>query len=234
MNHSRAITIEPNTLLHGDCRHALRGIASASVDFVLTDPPYVGRYTSRDGRSIRNDNWTWLNPAFRELHRVLKRDAFCVCFYGWAHADKFVNAFRAAGFFIGGHFSFPKRYVSGKRYVAYQHEAAYLLFKGRPGEPSYAISDVIEWHDYPKNELHPSQKPLSILQPLIKAFCEPGGVVLDPFAGSGSTLLAAKLLGRSYLGIELDATYHRLATRRLEEQPAPPPRCPEQGKPVPS
>jgi site-specific DNA-methyltransferase (adenine-specific) len=91
-----------NTIINGDCRDVLRTIPSASVDFVLTDPPYVGRYTSRDGRSIRNDNWNWMKPAFRELYRVLKRDTFCVCFYGWAHADKFVNAFRDAGFYIGG------------------------------------------------------------------------------------------------------------------------------------
>jgi len=206
-----------NTIINGDCRDVLRTIPSASVDFVLTDPPYVGRYTSLDGRSIRNDNWNWMKPAFRELYRVLKRDTFCVCFYGWAHADKFVNAFRDAGFYIGGHLSFPKPYISGKRYLAYQHEAAYLLFKGRPGEPSWAIADVVEWKDYPKNELHPTQKPLSILMPLIKAFSPEGGTVLDPFAGSGSSLLAAKMLGRSYVGIELDAKYHAIASRRLAE-----------------
>jgi site-specific DNA-methyltransferase (adenine-specific) len=206
-----------NTIINGDCRDVLRTIPSASVDFVLTDPPYVGRYTSRDGRSIRNDNWNWMKPAFRELYRVLKRDTFCVCFYGWAHADKFVNAFRDAGFYIGGHLSFPKPYISGKRYLAYQHEAAYLLFKGRPGEPSWAMADVVEWKDYPKNALHPTQKPLSVLTPLIKAFSPDGGTVLDPFAGSGSSLLAAKMLGRSYVGIELDAKYHAIASRRLAE-----------------
>lgn len=212
-----------NTIINGDCRYVLRNIASSSVDFVLTDPPYVRHYTSRDGRTIRNDNWNWLNPAFRELYRILKRDSFCVCFYGWAHAEKFINAFRDAGFFIGGHLSFPKQYVSGKRFLAYQHEAAYLLVKGRPGEPSYALADVIEWRDFPKNELHPSQKPLSILSPLIKAFSQPGGVVLDPFAGSGSTLMAARTLGRSYIGIELDKKYHAIAAARLAKdlsQPA--------------
>jgi DNA modification methylase len=209
--------MQNNTIINGDCRDVLRTLSSSSIDFVLTDPPYVGRYTSRDGRTIRNDNWNWLNPAFRELYRVLKRDTFFVCFYGWAHADKFINAFRDAGFFIGGHLSFPKQYVSGKRYLAYQHEAAYLLVKGRPGERSYAMADVIEWRDFPKNELHPSQKPLSILNPLIEEFCPPGGTVLDPFAGSGSSLFAAKTLGRSYIGIELDAKYHALANKRLED-----------------
>ena len=214
--------MQHNALIHGDCLRVLPTLSAGSIQFILTDPPYVGRYTSRDGRTIRNDNWNWLNPAFRELYRVLKRDTFCVCFYGWAHAEKFVSAFRGAGFFIGGHLSFPKQYVSGKRFLAYQHEAAYLLVKGRPGEPDYAIADVIPWTDYPKNTFHPSEKPLSILEPLIKAFCQPGGVVLDPFAGSGSSLLAAKMQGRSYIGIELDARYHAIAKRRLEAERIPP------------
>ena len=114
-----------------------------------------------------------------------------------------------------GHLTFPKPYVSGKRYLAYQHESAYLLVKGRPSEPSWALADVIEWQDSPKNELHPTEKPLSILMPLIEAFSRPGQIVIDPFAGSGSTLMAAKMLGRDYIGIELDAEYHAIARQRL-------------------
>ena len=65
------------------------------------------------------------------------------------------------------------------------------------------------------NRLHPTQKPLPVLLPLVETFSLPGGLVLDPFAGSGSTLVAAKMLGRAYLGIELDAGYHAIASRRL-------------------
>jgi adenine-specific DNA-methyltransferase len=116
---------------------------------------------------------------------------------------------------IAGHLSFPKHYVSGKRYLAYQHESAYLLAKESPSPPSWALADVIEWNEFPANELHARQKPLSVLKPLIEAFSEPGQLILDPFTGSGSTLLAAKQLGRSYIGIELDRNYHALATHRL-------------------
>jgi DNA modification methylase len=79
---------------------------------------------------------------------------------------------------------------------------------------------VIEFADYTGNKLHPSQKPITILLPLIEAFSAPGAVVLNPFAGSGSSLLAAKMLGRRYIGIELDATYHAAAQRRLQEASA--------------
>jgi adenine-specific DNA-methyltransferase len=108
-----------------------------------------------------------------------------------------------------------KNTCPGKRYLAYQHESAYLLIKGRPLQPSYAISDVIAWNDFPRNELHPTQKPISVLTPLIEAFSQRQETVLDPFAGSGSTLLAAKMLGRNWLGAELDEKYHATALKRL-------------------
>src|ERR1035438_902129 len=106
--------------------------------------------------------------------------------------------------------------MSGNKFVRYQHECAYLLAKGYPKEPADTIGDVIDW-TYSGNKLHPTQKPLSVLLPMVETFSTPGGVVLDPFSGSGSSLLAAKMLGRSYLGIELDATYHAIASRRLEQ-----------------
>ncbi len=112
---------------------------------------------------------------------------------------------------------FRRRYASSTGYVKYQHEAAHLLVKGTPWSMADTISDVIEW-TYSGNALHPTQKPLEILTPLIEAFCPKDGLVLDPFAGSGSSLMAAKMLGRSYIGIELDARYHALAVRRLAEE----------------
>ena len=211
------MTTPRNTILNADCLNALPQIAAGSVDFILTDPPYITRYKSRDGRTVPNDdNDAWLKPAFAEMYRVLKRDSFCVSFYGWPHADRFLTAWRAAGFRIVGHLVFPKRYTSVSKHLRYQHECAYLLAKGHPQEPEYPIGDVIDW-TYSGNKLHPTQKPLSVLTPLLKTFSAPGNLVLDPFSGSGSTLLAAKQLGRDYVGIELDAGYHAIATRRLAE-----------------
>ena len=89
-----------------------------------------------------------------------------------------------------------------------------LLAKGNPALPENAISDVIDM-PYSGNKLHPTQKPVAALKPLIEAFTQPGDIVFDPFCGSGSTLLAAKILNRRYLGIELDPQYHVAATNRL-------------------
>ncbi len=208
-------TINSNTIVHGDCLHVMPRISAGSVDFILTDPPYITRYQDRAGRSIKNDdNAVWLKPAFAEMYRVLARNSFCISFYGWPQADRFMNAFRAAGFRIVGHLVFPKRYTSASRHLRYQHECAYLLAKGYPNEPEYPIGDVIDFV-YSGNRLHPTEKPISALLPLVETFSTYDGLVLDPFAGSGSTLHAAKSLGRRYLGIELDAKYHALAVDRL-------------------
>jgi adenine-specific DNA-methyltransferase len=204
-----------NSIIHGDCIEAMQSLAEGSVGFILTDPPYITRYRSRDGHTVINDdNDAWLAPAFARMHRVLRPDAFCVSFYGWPRADLFMAAWKNAGFRIAGHIVFRKRYASKTSFLQYRHEMAYLLAKGWPQRPARPPPDVIDW-TYTGNKLHPTQKPIGILRPLIEAFSSPGDTVLDPFCGSGSTLVAARELGRSYIGIELDPAHHGTASARL-------------------
>jgi site-specific DNA-methyltransferase (adenine-specific) len=73
----------------------------------------------------------------------------------------------------------------------------------------------MDW-TYTGNKHHPTQKSIHILKPLIETFTKPGQLVLDPFAGSGSTCLAAQRTGRDYIGIELDAKYSAVAAERLK------------------
>jgi DNA modification methylase len=207
--------VHANTVLHGDCISIMQSLPANSIDFILTDPPYLVRYRDREGRSIQNDsNSDWLVPSFAEAHRVLKQGRFMISFYGWTQVDKFFSAWRSAGFRTVGHLVFRKQYASKSRFLKYQHEQAYLLAKGNPQLPEHPIPDVIDM-PYSGNKLHPTQKPVAALKPLIEAFSQKHGLVLDPFCGSGSTLLAAKILNRRYLGIELDAQYHAAAERRL-------------------
>ncbi|MDR6495979.1 site-specific DNA-methyltransferase (adenine-specific) [Paraburkholderia terricola] len=202
-------------LMHGDCLDLLPEIPDAVVDFVLTDPPYLVNYHDRSGRSIANDvHADWLAPAFAEAFRVLRNDALCASFYGWTRTDLFFDAWKRAGFRIVGHIVFAKPYASKARFVKYQHESAYLLAKGSPAVPAVPVPDVIPWK-YSGNRHHPTEKPLGCLKPLIETFTQSGDVVLDPFAGSGSTCVAAQQLDRRYIGIELDATYYASAQARL-------------------
>lgn len=209
-------TTPRNAILGGDCIGMMRGFERDSVDFILTDPPYITRYRDRDGRTVANDdNGRWLKPAFNQMHRLLKPGGFCVSFYGWAKADLFMDAWRSARFRIVGHLVFRKRYASSTRFLRYEHEQAYLLAKGDVTPPTQPIPDVIDF-DYTGNRLHPTQKPASALAPLIGCFTRPGDLVLDPFCGSGSTLEAARELGRDWLGIELNTAHHTTAKARLD------------------
>lgn len=202
-------------LHHADSLTWMKVVPDNTVDFILTDPPYLQQFCDRDGRRLRNDdNDTWVDPAFHEAFRLLRPGRFLVCWYGWPKADRFFTAWRKAGFRPVGHFVAPKPYASARRIVEYRHEQAYLLAKGEPVRPWRRISDVLPWR-YTKNVWHPTQKPLCALAPLIAAFSQPGEVVLDPFAGSASTLVAAYLSGRRYCGVELDERYYGLAQQRL-------------------
>lgn len=206
-----------NTVITGDCVEVLPNLPAESIDFVLTDPPYLTSYKPRDGRRVTNDDKdNWLEPTFRELYRVLRPNSFCLTFYGWPHADRFLTAFRAAGFSPVTHFSFIKNYPSFRGYTLAHHEVAYLLAKGRPQKPEAPISDVLNWA-YTGNKLHPTQKPVDVLVPLIRSFAPERGVVLDPFCGSGSTLLAARICGRNFIGVELEAQYAEVSSRRLRD-----------------
>jgi site-specific DNA-methyltransferase (adenine-specific) len=70
-----------NAVVHGDCIEVMRGMKSGSVDFILTDPPYLVRYRSRNGETVHNDNNdAWLYPAFAEAYRVLKPGTLCMSF----------------------------------------------------------------------------------------------------------------------------------------------------------
>ncbi len=128
------------------------------------------------------------------MFRVLRPDAFCVTFYGYTKIDLFMDAWKSAGFRVAGHFVFPKKYTSSSYHTQYRHEQAYLLAKGWPQKPRDPPPDVIYW-TYTGNKLHPTQKPLGILKPLIEAFSQPGDTVLDPFCGSGSTLVGRPRAG---------------------------------------
>jgi len=204
-----------NRIIQGDCISVMQSLPAASVDFILTDPPYLVRYRDRAGRSIANDDRSdWLEPAFAEMARLLKPGGLCISFYGWNQVDRFVRAWRAAELRLVGHLVFAKSYASSARFLRHQHEQAYLLAKGHPPLPHRPIGDV-RGFTYAGNRLHPTQKPVEPLAELIAAFTKPGDLVLDPFCGSGSTLVAAKSLGRRYLGIELDAGHRWTAAMRL-------------------
>src|ERR1044072_7493882 len=139
-------------------------------DLVLADPPYLINYHSSDGRTIAGDTSdAWLVPAFTEAYRVLKFGGFCISFYGWSKADRYLKAWREVGFRPVGHLVWVKSYTSGSAFLEYRHEQAFLLAKGKPERTVSPISDVQEWK-YTGNRLHPTQKSVLALLRLVRAF----------------------------------------------------------------
>ena len=125
-----------NTVLLGDCIDQMQRLAPGSVDFILTDPPYLVHYRDRSGRTVANDNNAlWLKPAFAGMHRVLKDGGLCISFYGWDRTANFFKAWHEAGFRIVGHLVFCKPYASSRRYLRHHHEQAFLLAKGKAPDP---------------------------------------------------------------------------------------------------
>jgi len=80
--------------------------------------------------------------------------------------------------------------------------------------PEHLLPDLLEWHY--GNRRHPTEKSVETIRPIIEAFTKAGDLILDPYGGSGSTLVAAALLNRRYIGIEIEPKYCESAKRRLE------------------
>jgi site-specific DNA-methyltransferase (adenine-specific) len=190
-------------------------VPAESVGLVVTDPPYGVNYRDRNGRSVANDDsLDRVLGAFSQVYRIMRPNTVCVSFYGWNKVGAFFTAWREAGFYPVGHVVWVKSYASNRRFLEARHEQAYVLAKGRPPMPGSPIADVQKW-EYSGNRVHPTQKAVSILKPLVECFSQPNDLVLDPFCGSGSTCVAAAVTGRRYLGIDLVSEHCETARNRV-------------------
>ncbi|MEP2987379.1 MAG: DNA methyltransferase [Parasphingorhabdus sp.] len=204
-----------NRIFNGDATQQLKKLPADSIDLVLTDVPYLIGYRDRLGRTVANDtNPDGVLPSFPEMYRVLKNDSYAIIFCGWSAIDQFSTAWTQAGFRTVGQIFWKKPYASSKWHTEARHESAWLLAKGRPAKPAHPVSDVQEW-TYSGNRFHPTEKSIEVLKPVIEAYSNKGDIVLDPFAGSGGTCVAASLKGRDYIGIELEKEYCEHTKRRL-------------------
>ena len=207
-----------NTILHGDCLHVLPQLPGRSVDFILTDPPYITRYKSRDGRTVAQRRQRRMAEARfrrdvpRARARQLLRELLRLAARRPLH-----RAYRAAGFRVVGHFAFPEAlHVRDPVPALSARMRATCSPRATRSEPRDTIGDVIDWTLHRQQAAPDAEAALGAAAAGGDVLAPRTALVLDPFAGSGSSLLAAKMLGRNYLGIELDAKYHAIASRRLE------------------
>ena len=209
-----------NKIICGDCLEVMKDWPDGCVDFCLTDPPYGVKWQShrREERldMIHNDdNLDWALPVYAEVFRVLVMDSLLCSFYGWPNAEIFKNAWSAAGFRCKSHIVWVKNNIGLGWFTRGKHESAYLLAKGSPLKPSTAIPDVLPWHGT-GNEMHPSQKPINAMMPILECYTQPNDIILDPFCGSGTTCVVAKMLGRRYIGIDISPEYCDISRERLK------------------
>ena len=211
-----------NKIIEGDCLEILRGLPEESVDLLLTDPPYGMSYRSYAGSRpiVGDDDLSWFRPMIQEVFRVMKPATHAYLFCNEYGLATFRAEMAAAGFKVKRLLVWVKNQNSaGDLRGDYANRTEYLLFghKGRRLLNGSRDPNVLFFKRAGRQRAHPTEKPEDLLRYLIEKSSTPAELVLDPFAGSGTTCRAAKDLGRRYLGIEIDPEYAAIAQERLTD-----------------
>ena len=228
-------------LHRGDCLEVLPTLELASVDAVVTDPPYSSggmfrgdrmlpareKYVSSDAKhatpDFSGDNrdqrgylaWStlWLTAA----RHAAKPGAVAAVFTDWRQLATTTDALQAAGWVFRGIAAWVKHNARPCRGRYAQH-CEFVVWGTNGPRPMAGRCGRGAWTaDSPRgdNRVHITQKPADVMRGLLSIF-EPGQTILDPFAGSGATGLAALELGLEFVGVELDAHFYAVARERLE------------------
>lgn len=194
------------SVINGDCVDVLPRIERADV--VVTDPPYnVGiRYGQAD--DLRGDYAEWCRRWLAECRRIAPIVALTP---GMTNLGMWYALGDDPDWVIAWH----KPAAMGRCHVGFNNWEPVLLW----GKPARQIADVVVAPLVPDRAVdgHPCPKPLKWATALIGALSDPGQTVLDPFMGSGTTLKAARDMGRRYIGIELEERFCSIAVSRLAQ-----------------
>lgn len=201
-------------------------VGSDLVDLLLTDPPYGVDYVGGTGMMIENDNLAgdeflhFLQDAFDAADQVMKPGA---AFYIW-HADSngaiFRNACDLVGWKVRQCLIWVKNtIVMGRQDYQWKHEPCLYGWKSGAAhdwENDRKQTTVLEFDRPQKNELHPTMKPVPLFDYLMRNNTKQNAIVLDLFAGSGTTIIAAEQNGRTAYCMELDPKYIDVILERWE------------------
>lgn len=227
-------------LKHQSCFEYLKELPDNSVDLVLIDPPYEvsrdtnfesgepsGKNTDRFRVSMDFGDWdkcfTGLHIAIKECYRVLKKGGTLICFYDvWKISDLkeyFENAkFKQLRLIIWEKTN-PVPINSKINYLTNSREIAVCGVKG--GKPVFHSEYDNGVYKYPicheKGRFHPTQKPLNLIKALIEKHSNVGDLVLDCFAGSGTTAIASIETNRNFIGCEINKDYYEKALSRIAQ-----------------
>lgn len=230
-------------LIHGEALSALRVMADNSVDAVITDPPYSsGGFSLADKskdpgakylnstRSCRyptfsGDNrdqrsyMVWCAMWISECARVLQPGGYFMTFTDWRQLPLMTDAVQVGDITWRGVVVWDKgRGIRAPHKGYFRHQCEYIVWGTKGAAPQAehdgpfdgCIRETVRRND----KHHMTGKPTSLMRELVRPV-NPGGLVLDPFAGSGTTGVAAVLSGRRFIGIEREAVYADIARSRL-------------------
>jgi len=235
--------VKTNLFITNDALEALKKLPDESVDLIATDPPYnLGKDY---GYSIDYKEWNdytlftelWLNEA----QRVLKKSGSLYVFMGVRFISKLFLLLEERHFVFNGWVTW--HYTQGmgrKKGFSPRHED--ILYFSKSSNFTFNLDDIRIPQKYfrkrnnmlganpgdvwqfshihysnPERQPHPTQKPLALMERIIKASSNKGDVVLDPFVGSGTTCVAANALGRKWIGIDNNPDYIELAKKRIKQ-----------------
>ncbi len=197
------------------------------ANLVVTDPPYNVNYEGSAGK-IKNDNmsqdkfYQFLFDAFANIEKKMENDASIYVFHADTEGLNFRKAFADAGFYLSGTCIWKKQsLVLGRSPYQWQHEPCLFGWKKNGKHQWYSDrKQTTIWEfDRPKrNNDHPTMKPVPLIAYVIKNSSLSNCIILDPFAGSGSTLIACEQTNRICYTIELDEKYCDVIVKRYIEQ----------------
>lgn len=218
-------------LVCGDSRQSLavaKLMNGRSADCCITDPPYNVAYVgaTEEQLTIQNDEmanddfYLFLRSTYKSMFNVMKPGAPAYIFHADSEGANFRNAFTAEGFKLAQCLIWVKNsFVMGRQDYHWQHEP--ILYGWKPGSAHTWLSDRKQctvWNfDKPqRNAAHPTMKPVALMAYPITNSCPQRGLVIDFFAGSGSTIMAAHQTDRICYSMEIDPKYCDAIVQRFK------------------
>ena len=214
---------ELNKIYNENCLTFMKQVPDKYFDLVLTDPPFgmsfqSGRREEQHKKIANDDNLSWLPDFTKELDRITKDDAHLYLFCSWHFIEVFKSEIQKYRRIKNILIWEKNNHGSGDLEGDYAPKYEMILFcssgdkKLNDGRDPNIIKSART-----QNELHPTQKPVPLIEFLAKKSSKQGDKVFDPFMGSGTTAVACQSLGLDWCGCELDPEYVAIANKRLEK-----------------